>query len=62
LLGAVALTSGFVNGNDQIWLNNVTCNGTEAKLIDCPANPLGNYGCSHSNDAGVLCEIGKQHV
>ena len=54
--GAVALTTGFTNGAGQIWLDNVQCRGTETRLIDCPANPLGNNDCSHIEDAGVRCQ------
>ena len=54
-VGAVALTTGFTNGAGQIWLDNVQCRGTETRLIDCPANPLGNNDCSHIEDAGVRC-------
>ena len=60
--GATALTSGFVNrceqcvGNwDGIWLDNVRCAGTEARLIDCPARPIGEHNCVHRDDAGVKC-------
>ena len=56
--GAVALTTGFTNGAGQIWLDNVQCRGTETRLIDCPANPLGNNDCSHIEDAGVSCQVG----
>ena len=28
---------------------------TETRLIDCPANALGNHDCTHSADAGVRC-------
>ena len=31
------------------------CRGTEARLIDCPANGLGTHDCVHSEDAGVRC-------
>ena len=53
--GAVALTSGFTNGAGQIWLDQVRCSGTERRLIDCPANPLGQHDCVHTEDAGVRC-------
>ena len=53
--GAVALTTGFTNGAGQIWLDNVQCVGTEARLITCPANALGTHNCVHSEDAGVRC-------
>ena len=54
--GAIALTLGAVpDGTGQIWLDNVQCRGTESRLIDCPANPLGSHNCAHSEDAGVSC-------
>jgi hypothetical protein len=58
--GAVALTLGRVpDGTGQIWLDNVNCRGTETRLIDCPANPLGSHNCVHAEDAGVMCAVGK---
>ena len=57
--GAVALTLGAVpDGAGQIWLDNVNCRGSETRLIDCPANPLGIHNCVHSEDAGVRCLAG----
>ena len=53
--GSVALFTGFTNGAGQIWLDNVQCRGTERRLIDCPANPLGSHNCGHIEDAGVRC-------
>ena len=55
-LGATALTTGFTNGAGQIWLDDVRCVGTETRLIDCPASPLGQHNCVHSEDAGVRCQ------
>ena len=55
-LAATALTSGFTNGAGQIWLDDVQCTGTETRLIDCPARPLGQHNCAHSEDAGVRCQ------
>ena len=54
-LGSVALTTGFTNGVGQIWLDDVQCNGTETRLIDCPARALGTHNCGHTEDAGVRC-------
>ena len=54
-VGAVALTSGFTNGVGQIWLDDVHCRGTETRLIDCLASPLGSHNCEHIEDAGVRC-------
>ena len=56
-LAAIALLSGFPNGIGPIWLDNVECIGTELRLIDCPAAPLGNNFCSHFEDVGVACPI-----
>ena len=54
--GAVAIFTGFTNGVGQIWLDNVQCTGTETRLIDCPANPIGSHNCAHVEDAGVRCQ------
>ena len=56
--GATAITTGFTNGAGQIWLDNVQCVGTETRLIDCPALPLGQNNCGHVEDAGVRCQAG----
>ena len=45
----------FGEGVGQIWLDNVACSGSESRLIDCPANPLGSHNCGHHEDAGVRC-------
>ncbi len=42
-------------GTGRIWLDNVSCRGTEARLIDCLANPIGTHNCVHSEDVGVRC-------
>ena len=39
-----------------IILDNVVCQGTEASLLDCASNPIGEHNCDHSEDAGVRCE------
>ena len=52
---AVAVLSGFTNGDGQIWLDGVQCFGTETRLVDCAANPLGIHDCAHIEDAGVNC-------
>ena len=46
----------FGQGTGLIWLDNVNCAGTEARLANCPANPIGSHNCVHSEDAGVRCE------
>ena len=58
-IGAVAvLFAGFGQGTGSIWLDQVACAGTEARLASCPANPIGTHDCSHFEDAGVRCQPG----
>jgi hypothetical protein len=38
----------------------VACSGVETRLIDCPANPLGENSCVHDEDAGVRCRPGRR--
>ena len=56
VVGATAYSfARFGQGIGPIFLDNVACVGTESRLIDCPANPIGNHNCVHSEDAGVGC-------
>ena len=38
-----------------IYLDQVSCTGDEAKLGDCPSNPIGEHDCTFLEDAGVGC-------
>ena len=54
--GATALTrSTFVQGTGPIWLDDVRCTGTEARLLDCTASSVGTHNCGHAEEAGVRC-------
>ncbi|XP_063969888.1 neurotrypsin-like isoform X2 [Lytechinus pictus] len=46
----------FGEGSGPIWLDNVRCVGTEERITDCPANPIGDQNCMHFEDAGVICK------
>ena len=54
--GTAIGSAGFGQGSGPIWLDSVTCTGSESTLASC-----GHLGfnitriCSHSEDAGVLC-------
>uniref|UniRef100_K7FHA6 Soluble scavenger receptor cysteine-rich domain-containing protein SSC5D n=1 Tax=Pelodiscus sinensis TaxID=13735 RepID=K7FHA6_PELSI len=45
----------FGPGSNPIWLDQVTCNGTEATLSECLARPWGDNKCHHGEDAGAVC-------
>ena len=55
-VGALAFSRAtFGQGTGSIWLDQVACTGTEGRLADCSANPIGVHDCQHSEDAGVRC-------
>ena len=42
-------------GAGRIWLDNIRCQGSETRLIDCPSNAIGVHNCNHNEDVGVAC-------
>lgn len=56
---SIVRNAGFGQGSGAIFLDNVRCGGSESRLFDCPANPIGTHNCAHNEDAGVRCSLRK---
>lgn len=58
-MGARALRYGFnkrsMTDNTPIWLDNLTCDGSEMSLVKCNHNGIGKHNCDHTEDAGISC-------
>ena len=54
--GTAIGSADFGQGSGLIWLNNVTCTGSESALASCGHHGVGiTSGCYHNEDAGVRC-------
>ena len=54
--GAMAHGSAlFGEGLGSIFLDDVSCTGSEVALLSCPSELIGIHDCGHYEDAGVAC-------
>jgi deleted-in-malignant-brain-tumors protein 1 len=43
------------SGTGQIWLDDVSCTGSESSIVDCTHAPWGTNNCSHGEDVSITC-------
>ena len=56
-VGSKVKTNGYFGfGTGPILLSNLYCTGTESSLLECYQQSCYVTSCTHSNDAGVVCE------
>ena len=52
------LISDFSPGSGPIFVEELSCEGREDRLLECSSAPLGLHSCTHDQDAAVRC-VGK---
>ena len=55
---AIFSSPAYGRGEGPILLSHLLCNGDEDSLNNCPHRAFGEYTCSDSNIAGVVCSNG----
>ena len=45
----------YGSGSEQIWLDDVQCNGNETSLAECGHSGWSVHNCGHSQDVSIIC-------
>lgn len=45
----------FGIGTGRIWLDDVNCQGSEARLTSCSNRGIEQHDCGHSEDVAIYC-------
>jgi len=48
----------FGAGSGRIWLDDVSCNGSESSITQCQHRGWGSHNCEHSEDVSISCISG----
>ena len=52
---AVVLDNMYGPGRGPVWLDEVTCDGTEAHVLQCGHQRWGQGDCGHQKDVSIYC-------
>ncbi|XP_075144197.1 scavenger receptor cysteine-rich domain-containing protein DMBT1-like [Leptodactylus fuscus] len=55
-------SAAFGQGQGDVILNNVQCNGNERYLWECPHGGILSNNCGHDEDAGVICSAAHKSL
>ncbi|KAM7386941.1 hypothetical protein PAMA_009527 [Pampus argenteus] len=57
---AVVVGKQYGQASEPIWLDDISCKGTESHLIACGFKGWGVTDCTHKEDVGVICDSGTK--
>ncbi|XP_062569350.1 neurotrypsin-like, partial [Saccostrea cucullata] len=53
--GGLSAAANIYGGNEQIWLDEINCNGNEKSLVECSQSVITLRSCNVRRIAGVIC-------